>query len=232
MNSSTKYSQQAAQDNAERASDLASGLQSPDAQMGPRGGEAVGMPGASGSKVKETMMAGLSPQAGSPSSLASTAPEAMFPAGPTLGYTPSALPTRTDDLLEAFVNQLQRSGKKSQAARQISGMLHHLSVALNSDPLPALREAVNIASPITDISTLKVRAKVHHIPFALNARQQRSKAIRHILQASSKRPDREIERRLAREIISILEGNSETIKKKESMHKEAVRNRANILTLY
>lgn len=229
-NSSITFSQASAASNVDRTEDLASGLQGSHSQMDSREGDAAGIPGALADSFRASLLSGLSAQAGSPSSLSSLTPPSIFAPGPSVGYTSSTLPTRSDELLEAFVNLLQRKGNKSLATKQVLGMLHHVSLALNNDPLPALREAVDIASPLVKTTSFKSRAKVIHVPFALNARQMRAKGIRAIIEASAKRGEREIERRLAKEVIATLEGNSEVIRKKEETHREAVRNRANVVS--
>lgn len=150
-----------------------------------------------------------------------------FPLG-GLGYTPTTLPPKSDELLESFVGYLQRDGKKAQATSHVLKMLSHLSAALNSDPLPALRHAVELAAPLVKMQSHTVGVKTTMVPVALNARQQRRKGIMAIITASGKRNDREIDRRLAREVVAVLEGTSETLKRKDEVHRDAVRNRANV----
>ncbi|PWN93892.1 ribosomal protein S7, partial [Acaromyces ingoldii] len=142
-------------------------------------------------------------------------------------YTPEALAQRTDPLLEAFVNNLMRDGKKAQATSHICDMLDHLAQAFHADPLPALHAAVEAASPLVRMQTRKGGGKNVQVPVALRAEQSRRKGIVAILDASKKRNDRKLATRLAREVIAVLEGTSSTLAKKEEAHKVAMLNRSN-----
>lgn len=233
-NSSSQYKAQTASDSLNMMRDIASG-----AQVGPGGsGEAEfgadAQPGTLPSDASEAAQAGAAISAAASSSSSSSSSsavvkpleQALNPAG--YGYTALTLPPKSDETLESFINHLQRDGKKSLATKQVLGMMSYLSVSLNTDPLPALTHAIELAAPMVRIQTKKQGAKNTAVPSVLNARQMRRAAIVGIIKASKKRPDREIEKRLAREVIAVLEGNSETLRKKEDVHRDAVRNRSNL----
>lgn len=217
-NSSSQFRANTAEDHLNILRDIASG-----SQVGSGGTPQYGADANAGS--------GRHPLPGS-SSLPASSPIPGTPAVPLApggyGYTPANLPTKSDEILESFINHLQRDGKKSLATTQVLGMMKYLSIALNSDPLPALTHAIELASPMVKIQTRKQGAKNTPVPTPLTTRQMRRKAIVGIINASKKRNDREIERRLAKEVLGILEGNSETLRKKEEVHRDAVRNRSNL----
>lgn len=142
-------------------------------------------------------------------------------------YTPEALAQRTDPLLEAFVNNLMRDGKKAQATSHVLTMLDHLRRALHADPLPALKAAVEAASPLVRMQTRKGGGKNVQVPVALRAEQSQRRGIVAILDASKKRSDRHLSMRMAREVIAVLEGTSSTLTKKEEAHRVATMNRSN-----
>ena len=73
----------------------------------------------------------------------------------------------------------------------------------------------------------KQGGKSLQVPVALTRRQSERKALKWIIDASKKRPDRELERRLAAEFLAVVEGTSSAIGKKEEQHKIATVNRAN-----
>lgn len=234
-NASSQFKAETAEEKQQTISDFASGFAGPGAEMGRAGKEQVagGSGDVSTQEAKDSVLSSL--EAGVLSSQASTSaattsPPPSVPTFPLggLGYTSTTLPPKSDELLEAFVGYLQRDGKKALATRQVLNMLSHLSQALNSDPLPALRHAVELASPVVKMQSQTARVKTVMVPTALNPRQQRRRGIMAIIQASGKRNDREIDRRLAREVIAILEGSSETLKRKDEVHRDAVRNRANL----
>jgi hypothetical protein len=62
-------------------------------------------------------------------------------------------------------------------------------------------------------------------PVALGERQRMKFAVRWILDASYKKMGKKIEERLAREMVAVVQGDSEALKKKEEVHKFAMVNR-------
>ncbi|KAF9511083.1 hypothetical protein BS47DRAFT_1347097 [Hydnum rufescens UP504] len=64
-------------------------------------------------------------------------------------------------------------------------------------------------------------------PRPLGPKQRTGQAIRWIIQMSEKRKNVKLEQRLAREILAIIEGNSEVLKLQEQQHSLALANRAN-----
>jgi small subunit ribosomal protein S7 len=62
-------------------------------------------------------------------------------------------------------------------------------------------------------------------PVALGEKQRTRFALEWILEASKQRSGQTVEERLARELIAIVQGTSDALKKKEEVHKFAMVNR-------
>ena len=142
-------------------------------------------------------------------------------------YSPTKLPPKQDPLLQFFVNLLMRDGKKASAERYIADMLAYIAKLTNSDPLPVVYEAVELARPILRMQTRKQGGKNMQVPIPLNERQSTRRALKWIIDAGNKRSDRSISRRLAVEILAVVEGNSSVLSRKEEQHKVGMINRAN-----
>ena len=146
---------------------------------------------------------------------------------PTYIYSPKALPPRQDPLLHFFVNLLMRDGKKASAERYIADMLAEMAKLTNADPLPLVYEAVELAKPLLRMQSRKQGGKSLQVPIPLNSRQSTRRALKWIIQASDRRSDRSISRRLAVEVLAILEGNSSVLSRRDEQHKIGTNNRAN-----
>lgn len=142
-------------------------------------------------------------------------------------YTLDTLPPRQDPLLQFIVNLLMRDGKKASAERYIADMLADMAKLTNSDPLPLVYEAVELAKPILRMQSRKQGGKTMQVPIPLNARQATRRAIVWIIEASRRRSDRSISHRLAVEMLAVLEGNSSVLSRKDEVHKIGTVNRAN-----
>lgn len=155
-----------------------------------------------------------------------TAPPSSESAG-TYVYSPTALPPREDPLLHFLVNMVMRDGKKSTAERWVADMLSYMSKLTSSNPLPLVYEAVELAKPLLRMQSRKQGGKIVHTPIPLNDRQSTRRALAWIIQASDRRADRHIHRRLAVEFLAVLEGNSSALSRRDEVHKIGMNNRGN-----
>ncbi|KAI9189997.1 hypothetical protein H9P43_001430 [Blastocladiella emersonii ATCC 22665] len=144
---------------------------------------------------------------------------------------------RTDALLAQATNLIMRDGKKAKAANMLSSALEHVRVMASSPtstlpqgvaPPALFAEAVDRVAPLLETKAFKRGTKVLQIPKALNERQRNRRAIVWILDAASKRPEKEFAKRLANELVAVLEGASEAVKRKNTLYKLALANRVNV----
>ncbi|KAG8945982.1 hypothetical protein FRC04_012100 [Tulasnella sp. 424] len=152
-------------------------------------------------------------------------PTSLVP--PPVQFSPVFIPPAEDPLLSLLTNIIMRDGKRHRAAKLVTGTLSYLHSVTLAPPLPILREAVRLASPAVKVSTLRKSAKNVPSPRALTERQSTKQALRWILAASEKRSDKSITHRLAKEIVGVVKGDSDVLKRKEEVHRLAVVNRAN-----
>jgi small subunit ribosomal protein S7 len=144
---------------------------------------------------------------------------------------------RTDALLSQSINLLMRHGEKSKAVRLFNSALDHVQhvvqtteTQLPSDIAPATlyAQAIEQVSPIVETKGFKRGRKAIQIPRALNQRQQNRRGIVWLFDAAEKRSDKEFGKRLGNEIIAVLSGTSQALKRKQEMYKVALANRVNV----
>ena len=134
-------------------------------------------------------------------------------------------PPQMDPLLLFFTTMIMRDGKKQAASKQVARMLVHVHAFTKAPPLPIVRQAVVIASPLLRNRQFSRAAKAYVFPTPLTERQRAHIGIKWILDASDKRGGKTLAERLAREIVAVVRGESEVLKKKEDSHKLAVTHR-------
>ena len=135
------------------------------------------------------------------------------------------IPPAQDPLLHYLASKITHSGKRSQAARRVSRVLMHIHGYTRAQPLPILRQAIFAASPAVRVAIHKRRAKSIPTPMPLNEKQRTRFGVEWILNASEKKPGKSLEIRLAKEMVAVVQGNSEALKKKEEVHRFAMLNR-------
>ncbi|KAH9887286.1 ribosomal protein S7 [Cubamyces lactineus] len=171
------------------------------------------------------------------STLSSSQPPAVASSSSSLAHTAVSgadtaaihIPPAEDPLLHLFTSCVMKHGKRQQATRFTTKMLLHLHAFTKAPPLPIFREAIAKASPLLRCRQFKRAAKQYVFPMPLNERQRARQAIEWILESSDKKGGKHRPERVAREVIAVIKGDSEVIKKKVDVHKLAVLHRGNVL---
>ncbi|GBC02610.1 hypothetical protein RclHR1_04700012 [Rhizophagus clarus] len=135
---------------------------------------------------------------------------------------------KEDPVISQLVNIIMRHGKKATARRYLADAMVEIRKQTHNDPYLIVKAAIEKASPLVSHMSYKKGSKVTLIPKALNERQRHHKGIRWILDASDRRSGKYFSIRLATEILAVINGDSEALKKKEQLHKLALANRANL----
>lgn len=130
-----------------------------------------------------------------------------------------------DPLLHQFSRLIMKDGKLLTAQKHLQLCLDTIRSATNNDALPLLRKAVRLASPELRTVQQKITAtKRATLPLPISEKQSTRTGINWIVQASYKRraSEKQFGRRLALEMLAVLDGTSEVIKKKEDLHRTAM----------
>ena len=167
--------------------------------------------------MEETKSSPTSPL--SPPPIEVAAPEA--PTDP--GYL--IIPPAQDPLLHYLTSKLTHHGRRTKAAVRVSRVLMHIHGYTRAQPLPILRQAIFAASPGVRVAMHKRGAKNVAIPMPLSEKQRSRFGVEWILDASQKKAGKSLEMRLAKEIVAVVQGNSEALRKKEEVHRFAMLNR-------
>lgn len=165
-------------------------------------------------------------------SLASSAASSPAPAtgGPVALSDPAARDPDTQ-LLAYLARLIMRDGKLARAHSALDSMLAQLHLATSSPPLPILRKAIEVASPQIRMVGRRKGTKVMQTPQPLTDKQRTRQAWKWIVDASDKRiGDKEFDfgRRLALEVLAVLNGQSEANKSLVGRHQQGVTGRANV----
>ncbi|KAF2400746.1 ribosomal protein S7 [Trichodelitschia bisporula] len=176
---------------------------------------------------------------------------------PSLPLPPDAnLHYRYHPVVQQVVGLLMRHGKKATAQRNVNLILAHLRTApppvfradrplapghpppshLPLNPVLYLTLAIDSAAPLMRIVQLRGAAGGGvslPVPKPLNLRQRRRAAIRWIIDAAAKRRNHGsgkgmLAKRIAEEMIAVVEGRSSVWEKRNVLHKLGVSARANM----
>ncbi|KAF8735812.1 hypothetical protein HU200_014431 [Digitaria exilis] len=95
-----------------------------------------------------------------------------------------------------------------------------------TNPLLVLRQAIRRVTPNIGVKTRRVGGSTRKVPIEIGSKQGRALAIRWLLEASQKRPGRNMAFKLSSELVDAAKGSGGAIRKKEATHRMAEANRA------
>jgi small subunit ribosomal protein S7 len=136
-------------------------------------------------------------------------------------------PQYNSALVTKFINKLMKGGKKSTAQNIFYTALDLVAKNLKKDnPLGALEEATENASPLLEVKSRRVGGANYQVPYEVKGKRREALAIRWIIGAAKKKKGRSMAEKLAQELIDAFNNTGDAIRKKEETHKIAESNRA------
>ncbi|KAI9098817.1 ribosomal protein S7 domain-containing protein [Phlyctochytrium arcticum] len=131
---------------------------------------------------------------------------------------------------EAFVNNIMKDGKKARARRILQDALDHVQRETGDDPMVVLDKVVNRVGPLIKTVAVKRGGKNVPTPKPLNDRQRIRQGILWIIQAASGKNARgAFGERIGKEMIAVMNDESEALNRRENTHKQALANRSNVV---
>lgn len=131
-----------------------------------------------------------------------------------------------DILITKTVNLLMRGGKKSTAEGIFYGALEVVREKLSSDPVKIFRSALDNIRPVVEVKSRRVGGASYQVPVDIRTPRRNALAIRWLVQYSRERTGRNMQEKLAAEIMDAANGTGASIKKKEETHRMAEANKA------
>jgi len=127
-------------------------------------------------------------------------------------------------LVTRLINRVMLSGKKTVAQKQVYKALETLT-----NPLEILSTALENLKPVMEVRPRRIGGAAYQVPTPVRADRREALAIRWLIQAAQKRPNKEYGefwQKLAAEIQDAYNNTGAAIKKKQDVHKMAEANKA------
>ncbi|MEE9158660.1 MAG: 30S ribosomal protein S7 [Gammaproteobacteria bacterium] len=135
-------------------------------------------------------------------------------------------PKFEDQTVAKFINMIMRSGKKSVAEKIVYGALDQIAAKGAAEPLEVFNKALNNVRPVVEVKSRRVGGATYQIPVEVRVGRSMTLAMRWIVDAASKRGEKDMGMRLAGELLDASESKGSAIKKREGTHRMAEANRA------
>ena len=131
-----------------------------------------------------------------------------------------------DRVLSKFMNNLMVDGKKSIAEKIVYGVFEQVEKTLKEDPLGIFMAALDEVSPVVEVKSRRVGGANYQVPSEFRPSRRQALAMRWIVEAARKRSEKNMNLRLAGELMDASQKKGSAVRKREDVHKMAEANKA------
>ena len=135
-------------------------------------------------------------------------------------------PMYNSKVVTKLVNQIMLQGKKGVAQNIVYGAFDIIKEKTGSDAMSVFTKGLDNVSPLLEVKARRVGGATYQVPMEIRPDRRQTLAIRWLVQFSRKRSEKEMDQRLAGELLDAFNNTGNSVKKKEEMHRMAEANRA------
>jgi small subunit ribosomal protein S7 len=135
-------------------------------------------------------------------------------------------PKFNDLVVTKFINCLMDDGKKSVAEAIFYSALDRLQSRSGRDPLELFHEAVENVKPTLEVKSRRVGGATYQVPIEVRPERATSLAMRWLVSCARSRDGKNMQDKLANELIDAANERGEAVKKREDTHRMAEANKA------
>ncbi|MCZ6554468.1 MAG: 30S ribosomal protein S7 [SAR324 cluster bacterium] len=136
-------------------------------------------------------------------------------------------PKYNDFVIAKFINTLMLSGKKSVARRILYNAMDVIAQREDSiPPLEVVKIAVENIRPTVEVKSRRVGGSTYQVPIEVRPERRQSLALRWLIQNAQSRGGKDMENKLAAELLDAYQKRGGAMRKKEDVHRMAEANRA------
>jgi small subunit ribosomal protein S7 len=129
-------------------------------------------------------------------------------------------------LVAKFVNIMMIRGKKSVAERIMYDALETVEDRAKQEALKMFKTAIDNVKPAVEVKSRRVGGSTYQVPVEVRPDRRTSLAMRWVIGAARKRPERSMAEKLAAEFLDAANNRGSAVKKREDTHKMAEANKA------
>jgi small subunit ribosomal protein S7 len=129
-------------------------------------------------------------------------------------------------LVAKFINIMMLRGKKSVAERIMYGALGSIEERAKQEGLKVFKTAIENVKPAVEVKSRRVGGSTYQVPVEVRPERRTSLAMRWVIGAARRRPERSMAEKLAGELLDAANSRGTAVKKREDTHKMAEANKA------
>ena len=125
-----------------------------------------------------------------------------------------------------LINQVMMSGKKSIAQEIVYSAFDKAGEKLGVDGVAVFSKALENVMPVLETKARRVGGSNYQVPVEVRPERRQTLAIRWIVQFARQRSERDMDNKLACELVDAYNNAGGAVKRKEEMHRMAEANKA------
>jgi small subunit ribosomal protein S7 len=129
-------------------------------------------------------------------------------------------------LVAKFVNIMMIRGKKSTAENIMYDALTSVEDRSKQEALKMFKAAIENVKPAVEVKSRRVGGSTYQVPVEVRPDRRTSLAMRWVIGAARRRPERSMADKLAAELLDAANNRGTAVKKREDTHKMAEANKA------
>lgn len=138
-------------------------------------------------------------------------------------------PVFQSGMVNKLINRIMKDGKKAVAQKQVYQALKLIEEKTKNNALDIFQQALENIKPPLEVRSRRVGGAAYQVPAPVRTERKESLAIRWLVEAARKRPNKEYHHfyeKLAAEILDAFNKTGGAIKKREDTMRIAEANRA------
>ena len=135
-------------------------------------------------------------------------------------------PLYNSKVVTKLVNSIMLDGKKGVAQKIVYGAFAQVEEKAGKPALEVFEGAMNNVMPALEVKARRIGGATYQVPIEVRPERRQALALRWITMFSRKRGEKNMEDKLAGEILDAYNNTGASVKRKEDMHKMAEANKA------
>ena len=135
-------------------------------------------------------------------------------------------PLYNSKVVTKLVNSIMLDGKKGVAQKIVYGAFAQVEEKAGKPALEVFEGAMNNVMPALEVKARRIGGATYQVPIEVRPERRQALALRWITMFSRKRGEKNMEDKLAGEILDAYNNTGASVQRKEDMHKMADANRA------
>ena len=129
-------------------------------------------------------------------------------------------------LVTKFINIMMLRGKKSTAERIMYDAIAAVEDRSKQEGIKMFKTAIDNVKPAVEVKSRRVGGSTYQVPVEVRPERRTSLAMRWVIGAARRRPERSMSEKLAGELLDAANNRGSAVKKREDTHKMAEANKA------